>query len=114
MFDNDYILSLLDKCNKNDKKIDYITRKIERHGTQYISFNEYNYLRQCNDLAILNIEKLKECLYENMISYSDLEKEIKISRPMICMILRGTRNSTLLQISKILTYLEKHNIKFTF
>lgn len=112
MFEEEYILSLLKNCNKNDNKIQYINRKYHRYGTDKLSLCEYNYIRLLNNLPELDIQKLRNCIYENMISYTDIENHTKISRTMMCMILRGTRNSTILQIKKILKYLSNLNINF--
>ena len=112
MFEEDYIMSLFK--DENDNKEKYIKNKIKRRGIGYLNISEVNYLRKKNNLTELSIIKLKDCLYENIISYSDIYKSTNISRPMMSMILRGTRNCTIKQINKILEYFKDNNIKFTF
>lgn len=114
MFDEEYIINLLQRCDFNDTKIAYMRRKYAKYGVDKFSLSEYNYIRAKNNLEILDIYKLRDCLYQNMVSYSDIQSHTKISRAMMCMILRGTRNCTIKQIKKILKYLDNLNIKFTF
>ncbi len=110
MFEEKYVLSLLKDINDN-KEI-YIRNKIKRRGVEHLSISELNYLRKKNNLELIDIDKLKLILHENMISYSDIEKATNISRPMMCMILRGTRNCTIAQLKKIYKYLDKQHIKY--
>lgn len=110
MLDESYVMSLL--LNDGDNKEEYIKKKIKRRGLEYLSINEVNYLRQRNKLELIDISNLKNILYENMISYSDLKKETGISRSMMCMILRGSRNCTITQLKKIYKYLDKLHIKY--
>lgn len=112
MIDNEYIEKLLNNC-KEDSKILYIKRKCKRHKTtDKLSLNEVNYVRKLNDLQELNINTLKNFLYENMVSYSTLNKHTGISRPMMCMILNGSRNCTIFQLNKIIKYLKDNNLNF--
>lgn len=105
-----YIISLLSK-DDNDKKENYIKDKIKRRGVEHLSIKEVNYLRKKNNLAELKISKLRTILYENIISYSDLQKATGISRTMMSMILNGSRNCTIAQITKIYKYLKELKIK---
>ena len=109
MFEEDYILSLLK--DESDNKEIYIRNKIKRRGVKYLSINELNYLRKKNNLKSIEINDLKNILYENMISYSDIKKATGISRSMMCMILRGNRNCTISQLEKIINYLTSQHIK---
>lgn len=111
IFDKEYIMSLVN-VNTEDKRIDYIKNKIKRRGVQYLSITELNYIRGLNNLELIDIEELKNILYENMVSYSDIFKNTGISRPMMCMILRGNRNCTINQLQKIYAYLDKLHIKY--
>ena len=110
MFEEKYISSLF--LHDNDNKEEYIKRKIKRRGVEYLSINELNYLRKRNKLEEISIDRLKNILYENMISYSDIKSGTGISRSMMCMILRGNRNCTIKQLTKIYNYLDKLHIKY--
>ena len=116
MLEENYLLELIGQLPINlieeDKKINYIIRKIDYRGYDAINLSEINYIRNKLNLPELDINNLKDCLYNNMISYRDIRNATGISRSMMCMILRGTRNSTIKQINKVITYLKEQNIEF--
>lgn len=112
MLDEEDIKSLINSIKENNK-ITYIKEKIKRKGTEYISINELNYIRELNDLPKLEINKLKDLLYEYYISYSDIQKETGISRSMLCMILRENRNCTIKKLKQLLEVINKRNNKIT-
>ncbi len=110
MFDKEHIYSLY--LHDGDNKEEYIKRKVKRSGVEYLSISELNYLRSRNNLELIDIENLRKILYENMISYSDIQKATGISRSMMCMILRGNRNCTIKQLTTIYKYLDELKIKY--
>lgn len=111
MLDKEYILNLISKLPA-DNKLTYINKKIKYRGYEYLNLSEVNYIREKNNLETLDIRTLRDCLYNNCVSYRDIQQHTEISRAMMCMILRGTRNCSIKQINKIIKYLDEINIKF--
>ena len=115
MLEENYVLNLLEQIyNENDDKLVYIKSKIKRRTWKYLTLNEYNYIRRLNDLQEIDISKVRNMIYEMMISYTDLYKETGISRSMMSMILRGTRNTTINALNKICEVIKKRNKNFNY
>lgn len=115
MLEENYVLNLLEQIyNENDNKLVYIKSKIKRRKWKSLTLKEYNYIRKLNNLPEIKIEKIRNLIYEMVISYSDLNKETGISRAMLSMILRGTRNTTINSLEKICNSIKSRNKKFSF
>ena len=115
MLEENYVLNLLEQIyNENDDKLVYIKSKIKRRTWKYLTLNEYNYIRRLNDLEEIDISKVRNMIYEMMISYTDLYKETGISRSMMSMILRGTRNTTINALNKICEVIIRRNKNFKY
>lgn len=115
MLEENYILNLLEQVydDKNNKLV-YIKSKIKRRKWKSLTLNEYNYIRKLNGLPELDMMKVRNIIYEMVISYTDLYKETGISRTMMSMILRGTRNTTINALDKICNSISKRNKNFNF
>lgn len=112
IFDDNYIASLFEQIyNDNDNKLEYLRQKIKRRGIKYLSLNEYNYIREKNGLPKISILHINDLLFDNLITYSDLYKSTGISRSMMSMILRGTRNSSVKALLKICSCISEKNPK---
>ena len=113
MLEDNEIKSLIDSIKEEDNKLTYIKNKIKRKGIEYLSLNELNYIRKINNLPKIEISKLKDLLYNYYISYSDIQKQTGISRPMLCMILRENRNCTIKKLRLLLEVINKINKNIT-
>ena len=112
VLEDNYIVSLLETCyNENDTKLVYIKEKLKRRGVEYLTIMEYNYIRKKNDLPLISIKNIEKLLFETVITYTDINKATGISRPMLSMILRETRNTTVLALRKICNCISKKNPK---
>lgn len=112
VLEDNYIVSLLETCyNENDTKLVYIKEKLKRRGVEYLTVMEYNYIRKKNDLPLISIKNIEKLLFETVITYTDINKATGISRPMLSMILRETRNTTVLALRKICNCISKKNPK---
>ena len=113
MLEEQDVKSLLKSIKKTDSKLSYIEAKIERKGIDHLSISELNYIRELNKLPKLSITKLRDLLYENYISYSDVKRETNISRSMLCMILRENRNCTIAKLKLIMNMINNRNNNIT-
>ncbi len=112
ILDTNYISNLLEQVyNENDNKLKYIKDKSKRRGFEYLTLQEYNYIRTLNGLKSVSIKNVSNLLFELVITYSDIYNETKISRPMLSMILRGTRNTTIKALRKICICISNKNPK---
>ena len=112
VLEDNYIVSLLETCyNENDTKLVYIKEKLKRRGVEYLTIMEYNYIRKKNDLPLISIKNIEKLLFETVITYTDINKATGISRPMLSMILRETRNTTVSALRKICNCISKKNPK---
>ena len=112
VLEDNYIVSLLETCyNENDSKLVYIKEKLKRRGVEYLTIMEYNYIRKKNDLPQISIQNIEKLLFETVITYTDINKATGISRPMLSMILRETRNTTVLALRKICNCISSKNPK---
>lgn len=112
ILDINYISNLLEQVyTDEDNKLKYIKDKSKRRGFEYLTLQEYNYIRTLNGLNSISIKNISNLLFELVITYSDIYKETKISRPMLSMILRGTRNTTIKALTKICICISNKNPK---
>src|SRR5574344_2917294 len=96
VLDSNYISNLLEQCyDENDPKLVYIKGKAKRRGFEHLTLSEYNYIRSKNNLPMISIKNIERILYETVITFSEINKETGISRTMLIMILRETRNTTI-------------------
>ena len=110
ILDTNYISNLLEQIyNENDTKLVYIKEKAKRRGFEYLTLSEYNYIRSKNDLELISIKKIEKILFETVITFSDINKETGISRTMLSMILRETRNTTINALQKICNTISNKN-----
>lgn len=102
ILDSNYISNLLEKVyNEEDTKLVYIKAKAKRRGFDHLTLSEYNYIRTKNELDNISIKNVERILFETVITFSDINRETGISRTMLSMILRETRNTTISALRKI-------------
>lgn len=102
ILEDEYISNLLEQVyDEEDSKLTYIKRKAKRRGFEFLTLNEYNYIRTKNSLQEISIKNVENLLFETVVTYSDINKATGISRPMLSMILRETRNTTIIALRKI-------------
>lgn len=112
VLESNYIANLLEKAyTENDNKLEYIKEKIKRRGIEYITLSEYNYIRSKNKLPLISLENINKLLFETVTTYTDINKATGISRPMLSMILRGTRNTTIKSLKKLCECISEKNPK---
>lgn len=112
VLDVNYISKLLeDVYDEKDNKLKYIKEKAKRRGFEHLTLGEYNYIREKNKLNLISIKNIENILFENIITYSDIHKETGISRTMLSMILRETRNTTIIALQKICKCISNKNPK---
>lgn len=112
VLEDNYIISLLETVyDENDSKLVYVKEKLKRRGVEYLTLMEYNYIRKKNDLPQISIQNIEKLLFETVITYTDINKATGISRPMLSMILRETRNTTVLALRKICNCISSKNPK---
>lgn len=112
VLDSNYISSLFEEIySEEDNKLVYIRGKAKRRGFDHLTLNEYNYIRKKSQLPEISIKKINELIYENLITYTYMYKETGISRTMLSMVLRGTRNTTICALNKICNAISKKNPK---
>lgn len=112
VLEDNYIISLLETVyDENDSKLVYVKEKLKRRGVEYLTLMEYNYIRKKNDLPQISIQNIEKLLFETVITYTDINKATGISRPMLSMILRETRNTTVSALRKICNCISSKNPK---
>lgn len=112
VLENNYIANLLEQVyNEEDTKLKYIHEKIKRRGIEYITLSEYNYIRLKNGLPLISLKNINNLLFETITTYTEINKATGISRPMLSMILRGTRNTTINALRKICDCISDRNPK---
>lgn len=112
VLENNYIANLLEHVfDEKDTKLVYIKEKIKRRGIEYISLSEYNYIRKKNELPLISLKNINNLLFETVTTYTEINESTGISRPMLSMILRGTRNTTINSLKKICNCISKKNPK---
>ena len=110
VLDINYISNLLEKCyDEEDSKLVYIKEKAKRRGFEHLTLSEYNYIRSKNNLQMISIKNIEKILYETVITFSEINKETGISRTMLSMILRETRNTTIQALTKICNAISNKN-----
>ena len=110
VLDTNYISNLLEQCyDENDTKLVYIKGKAKRRGFEHLTLSEYNYIRSKNNLQMISIKNIEKILYETVITFSEINKETGISRTMLSMILRETRNTTIQALTKICNAISNKN-----
>lgn len=110
VLETNYISNLLEQCyDENDKKLVYIKEKAKRRGLEHLTLSEYNYIRSKNNLPMISIKNIERILYETVITFSEINKETGISRTMLSMILRETRNTTIQVLIKICNVISNKN-----
>ena len=110
VLDTNYISNLLEKCyDEEDSKLVYIKEKAKRRGFEHLTLSEYNYIRSKNNLQMISIKNIEKILYETVITFSEINKETGISRTMLSMILRETRNTTIQSLTKICNAISNKN-----
>ena len=110
VLDSNYISNLLEKCyDESDSKLVYIKGKAKRRGFEHLTLSEYNYIRSKNNLQMISIKNIERILYETVITFSEINKETGISRTMLSMILRETRNTTIQALNKICNAISNKN-----
>ena len=110
VLDSNYISNLLEQCyDENDTKLVYIKGKAKRRGFEHLTLSEYNYIRSKNNLPMISIKNIERILYETVITFSEINKETGISRTMLSMILRETRNTTIQALTKICNAISNKN-----
>ena len=110
VLDTNYISNLLEKCyDERDSKLVYIKEKAKRRGFEHLTLSEYNYIRSKNNLQMISIKNIEKILYETVITFSEINKETGISRTMLSMILRETRNTTIQALTKICNAISNKN-----
>ena len=110
VLDTNYISNLLEKCyDEEDSKLVYIKEKAKRRGFEHLTLSEYNYIRSKNNLQMISIKNIEKILYETVITFSEINKETGISRTMLSMILRETRNTTIQALTKICNAISNKN-----
>ena len=110
VLDSNYISNLLEQCyDENDTKLVYIKEKAKRRGFEHLTLSEYNYIRAKNNLPMISIKNIERILYETVITFSEINKETGISRTMLSMILRETRNTTIQALTKICNAISNKN-----
>ena len=110
VLDSNYISNLLEQCyDENDTKLVYIKGKAKRRGFEHLTLSEYNYIRSKNNLPTISIKNIERILYETVITFSEINKETGISRTMLSMILRETRNTTIQALTKICNAISNKN-----
>ena len=110
VLDINYISNLLEKCyDEEDSKLVYIKEKAKRRGFEHLTLSEYNYIRSKNNLPMISIKNIERILYETVITFSEINKETGISRTMLSMILRETRNTTIQALTKICNAISNKN-----
>lgn len=110
VLDTNYISNLLEKCyDEGDSKLVYIKEKAKRRGFEHLTLSEYNYIRSKNNLQMISIKNIEKILYETVITFSEINKETGISRTMLSMILRETRNTTIQALTKICNAISNKN-----
>ena len=110
VLDSDYISNLLEQVyNEKDPKLVYVKEKAKRRGFKYLTLSEYNYIRSKNNLPKISIKNVEKILYETVITFSEINKETGISRTMLSMILRETRNTTIQALIKICNAISNKN-----
>ena len=110
VLDSNYISNLLEQVyNEKDPKLVYIKEKSKRRGFKYLTLSEYNYIRSKNNLPKISIKNVEKILYETVITFSEINKETGISRTMLSMILRETRNTTIRALIKICNAISNKN-----
>ena len=106
VLETNYISNLLEQCyDENDTKLVYIKRR----GFEHLTLSEYNYIRSKNNLPMISIKNIERILYETVITFSEINKETGISRTMLSMILRETRNTTIQALIKICNAISNKN-----
>lgn len=112
VLENNYISNLLEQIyDEKDTKLKYIHDKVKRRGIEYVTLSEYNYIRSKNDLPHISLKNINHLLFETVTTYTEINKETGISRAMLSMILRGTRNTTIKMLRKICNCISKKNPK---
>lgn len=107
-----YISNLLEKVyTEEDSKLVYIKEKAKRRGFEHLTLSEYNYIRAKNNLQKISIKNIEKILFETVITFSDINRETGISRTMLSMILRETRNTTISALTKICNCISNKNPK---
>lgn len=107
-----YISNLLEKVYiEEDSKLVYIKEKAKRRGFEHLTLSEYNYIRAKNNLQKISIKNIEKILFETVITFSDINRETGISRTMLSMILRETRNTTISALTKICNCISNKNPK---
>lgn len=110
ILDTNYISSLLETIyTEEDNKLVYIKDKAKRRGFEHITLSEYNYIREKNKLEKISIKNIEKILFETVITFSDINKETGISRTMLSMILRETRNTSINALRKICNSISNKN-----
>lgn len=110
VLDSNYISNLLEQIyTDEDPKLVYIKAKAKRRGFEHLTLSEYNYIRAKNNLPTISIKNIEKILYETVITFSEINKETGISRTMLSMILRETRNTTIKALIKICNAISNKN-----
>lgn len=110
VLDSNYISNLLEAIyNEKDNKLVYIKEKAKRRGFEHLTLSEYNYIRSKNNLPNISIKNIEKILYETVITFSEINKKTGISRTMLSMILRETRNTTIQALTKICNAISDKN-----
>ena len=110
VLDSHYISNLLEQVyNEKDPKLVYMKEKAKRRGFKYLTLSEYNYIHSKNNLPKISIKNIEKILYETVITFSEINKETGISRTMLSMILRETRNTTIQALIKICNAISNKN-----
>lgn len=110
VLETNYISNLLEQVyDENDPKLVYIKQKAKRRGFEHLTLSEYNYIRSKNNLQMISIKNIERILYETVITFSEINKETGISRTMLSMILRETRNTTIQALIKICNAISNKN-----
>lgn len=110
ILDTNYISNLLEQIyDDKDLKLVYIKGKAKRRGFGHLTLSEYNYIREKNNLEKISIRNIEKILFETVITFSEINKETGISRTMLSMILRETRNTTVNALTKICNCISNKN-----